>query len=110
MQPTNFEGAVEIQKPADMTDEQCMGLWAKYGFGKLMQIIQSWELCKGSIPPMVAGVEDQDNFKYFLTAWKPSYEDLQALNRGEPIYVKTLSTGLPPMALFTLDENNEGNF
>jgi hypothetical protein len=109
MYPTKFEGAVEIKKPADMTDEQCMSLWAKHGFGKLMQIIQSWDLSKLSVPPMVAGT-DQDNFNYYLTAWKPSYEDLQALNRGEPIYVKTLSAGLPPMALFTIDENGEGNF
>lgn len=47
---------------------------------------------------------DSENQTYYLTAWKPSYEDLQALNRGEPVYVKTLSESLPPMALFTLDE------
>src|SRR6266496_3396443 len=110
MPPGHFEGAREIKKPKDMTDEQCMTLWAKHGFGKLMQVIEMKQQDIDVIlPGVVAGV-DADNYPYFLTAWKPSYEDLQALNRGEPIYVKTLSKQLPPMALFTLDENKEGNF
>lgn len=40
---------------------------------------------------------------FCVTAWKPSYEDLQALNRGEPIYVRVIGGGLNPMTLFTLD-------
>jgi len=28
MQPINFPGAIEIKKPNDMTDEQCMSVWA----------------------------------------------------------------------------------
>ncbi len=67
-----------------MTDEECMSVWAENGI-------------------------DNAGYYYFLTAWKPSYEDLQALNRGEPIYVKTLSRTLPPMALFTLDEKGNCN-
>jgi hypothetical protein len=111
MIPVNFEGAIEIKKPSDMTDEQCMSIWAKRGVGKLFEIInlKNNGVEVEIIPPVVAGV-DTDKYQYFLTAWKPSYEDLKALNRGEPVYVKTLSTGLPPMALFTLDENNEANF
>lgn len=117
MYPVKFEGSVEIQKPENMTDEQCMSLWAKFGFGALMNIV-TFNRDKdklGYVPPdiifpgVVAGT-DTDKYPFYLTAWKPSYEDLQALNRGEPIYVKTLSKQLPPMALFTLDENNDGNF
>lgn len=85
MQPVEFPGSVEIKKPANMTDEECHSL---YG---------------------VAGV-DAAGYPYYMTAWKPSYEDLKAINRGEPIYVKVISRSLPPMALFTLDENNEGNY
>lgn len=110
MHPVHFEGSTEIKKPKDMTDEQCMSLWAKHGFGKLMQIInmkaQGVEVV---LPGLSAGVDEAD-YPYYLTAWKPSYEDLQALNRGEPVYVKTLCKQLPPMALFTLDESNIGNF
>jgi hypothetical protein len=84
MQPVYFEGSTEIKKPADMTDEQCMSTWAAAGI-------------------------DEANFPFFLTAWKPSYEDLQALNRGEPVYIKTVTTRLPPMAVFTLDENGNCN-
>lgn len=110
MHPVHFEGSTEVKKPEDMTDEQCMSLWAKHGFGKLMQIInlksQDIEVI---VPGLAAGV-DADNYPYYLTAWKPNKEDLEALNRGEPIYVKTLCKQLPPMALFTLDENGNENF
>lgn len=84
MHPAHFEGSREIGKPSNMTDEECSSIWG------------------------INGV-DQEGYPYWLTAWKPSYEDLQALNRGEPIYIKTLSQGLPPMALFTLNEQGESN-
>lgn len=110
MHPVHFEGATEVKKPKDMTDEECMSLWAKHGFGKLMQVTRMKEQdIEVILPGLSAGV-DSSGYPYFLTAWMPSYEDLQALNRGEPIYVKTLSKALPPMALFTLDENDQGNF
>jgi len=110
MHPVYFEGSTEIKKPESMTDEECMSAWAKFGFGKLMEIIK---LKEGGvdvvIPGLVAGV-DAANYPYYITAWKPNKEDIDAISRGEPIYVKTLSNSLPPMALFTLDENNQGNF
>ena len=100
MLPVNFEGANEIKKPDSMTDEQCMSIWAKHGFTTLLGF---------NIPPSAYTAIDEDKYRFFLTAWKPSYEDIQAINRGEPIYIKTVSRGLPPMAVFTLDENNETN-
>jgi hypothetical protein len=108
MHPVNFPEAVEVGKPKDMTDEQCFSVWAKMGFGKLYQIIQSNGMIV--LPPAIYAGIDAENFKYFMTAWKPNKEDIDAINRGEPIYIKTISTGLPPMAVFTLDENGEGNF
>lgn len=78
MIPVHFEGAVEIKKPANMTDEQCTSIWAAYGV-------------------------DEDGFPFFETAWKPSYEDLLALNNGGSVRVRTISNGLPPMALFVVD-------
>lgn len=107
MQPVSFEGAVEIGKPVNMTDEQCMSVWAKFGFGKLYElIIHQGRL---TIPPaIIAGIESE-GFPYYLTAWKPSYEDLQALNKGEPIYIRTLSRSLPPMSVFTIDETGKCN-
>lgn len=105
MHPVNFEGAATIKKPESMTDEQCMSIWAKHGFIDLTTAMEQFEKTP---PPHFVNV-DEENFVFFLTAWKPSFEDLQALNRGEPVYVKTLSNGLPPMALFTLDETNKVN-
>lgn len=108
MHPVSFPGAVEIKKPDDMTDEECTGAWARYGFDLLYKILQSNGIAK--LPPGVYTGIDTQNFPYYMTAWQPNKEDIDAINRGEPIYVKTLSSGLPPMALFTLNENGEGNF
>lgn len=108
MHPVHFEGAVEVKKPETMTDEQCISAWAKFGFDRLWKLFEAKGIAV--IPPgLYAGV-DTDDFPYYLTAWKPNKEDLEALNRGEPVYVKTLSRQLPPMALFTLDENNQPNW
>lgn len=108
MHPISFEGSVEIKKPRNMTDEECYSIWARKGLGKLIEII---DLSDAGIviPPIVAGV-DTNGFPYFMTAWQPNKEDIEAINRGEPVYVKTLSKQLPPMALFTIDENKQGNF
>jgi hypothetical protein len=106
MQPVSFEGSREVKKPADMTDEQCMSIWAKRGFGALLL---ATEFRGQGVPPPHLPYDDNDGFTFYVTAWKPSYEDLQSLNRGEPIYIKTISNGLPPMAVFTLDENNNCN-
>jgi hypothetical protein len=85
MQPIEFPGSTQIGKPQDMTDEQCFSVWATAGI-------------------------DADGFAYYMTCWKPSYEDIKAIQEGRPIYVKVLAKTLPPMALFTLNENDQGNF
>lgn len=107
MHPVEFEGSVPIGKPEDMTDEQCSMAWAAFGWGILNQIFANGLT---PIPPALYPGIDSEQFPYYMTAWKPNKEDIEAINRGEPIYIKTLSKGLPPMAVFTLDENNEGNF
>lgn len=68
MQPTSFEGATEIKKPSDMTDEQCMSVWAKYGFGKLLEIINLKNGGVYVVPPIYAGV-DTEKFPFYLTKW-----------------------------------------
>lgn len=84
MTPISFPGSREIGKPKSMTEEECSSIQAANG-------------------------TDDSGFPFWLTAWKPSKEDLDALNRGEPVYVKTLSNGLPPMVLFTIDESGTPN-
>lgn len=77
MTPVAFEGSVQINPPAGAPD---------------------------NIFPVHAVMDiDMNGMPFFLTAWKPSYEDLQAINRGEPIYVKVVGGGLNPMTLFTID-------
>jgi hypothetical protein len=106
--PVYFEGAVEIKKPSNMTDEQCTSAWAKFGFDFLYKIFEANGIAQ--VPEGVYAGIDTQQFPYYMTAWKPNKEDLEALNRGEPIYIKTLAQGLPPMAVFTVDEKGEGNF
>lgn len=108
MHPVHFEGATEIKKPENMTDEQCISAWAKYGFDLLYKIVQAKGIA--TIPPALYAGIDTDQFPYYLTAWQPNNEDIEAINQGRPVYVKTLSKQLPPMALFTLNENNEPNW
>lgn len=85
MQPIEFPGSIEIKKPPSMTDEECFSAWA---------VIHRDE--KGAVTG-------------FTTCWKPSYEDLQALNRGEGVYVHFPGPRLAPMALYTIDENGNCN-
>lgn len=84
MQPINFEGAKVVNKPPSMTDEQCMPVYA------------------------MAAI-DGAGFGFYIEAWKPSYEDIQAINRGEPIWIRIYSNGLPPISIYTMDENGQCN-
>ena len=108
MHPIHFDGAIEIVKPENMTDEQCTSAWAKFGFDRLYKIFQGNGICQ--LPPGIYAGIDNEDFPFYMTAWKPNKEDIEAINRGEPIYIKTLTRQLPPMAVFTLDENGNGNF
>jgi hypothetical protein len=45
----------------------------------------------------------------FVTAWKPNRDDLEAINRGEPIYIKVNSFGFAPMAVYTYDDKGHCN-
>ena len=81
----DFPGTnMSFGKPADMEDEQCASLKAMVG-------------------------KDQNQVPYILTAWQPSYEDLQALNAGRPLMLQIVGGGMPPVALWTYDEATEPN-
>jgi len=82
----DFEGTnINLTKPFGMTDEQCL-------------------------PLMAQKAVDNQGLPYFLTAWMPNKEDLEALNAGKPLFLKMVGTGFQPVALFTVDDNGEGNF
>jgi hypothetical protein len=92
MHPINFLGAEEIVKPENMTDEQCFSVYAtkhEYEYTGLDGVIYK--------------------ATYYTEAWKPSKEDIEAINRGEPIYIQVHSNGLPPISLFTMDEEGRSN-
>ena len=85
MIPVDFEGTnLVLNKPSDMTDEECSPIKAH------------------------AGV-DAAGYPFILTAWMPNIDDVEAIKRGEPIYLKVIGSGFQPTAMFTLNEKGEAN-
>jgi hypothetical protein len=92
MQPVNFPGAREIGKPKNMTDEQCFSVYAH---------TQDYEYTGSDGRQYVNRV--------WTEAWKPNKEDIEAILRGEPVYIQIHSEGLPPIAAFTIGEDGVSN-
>lgn len=85
MMPIDFEGSnLTLTKPGNMTDEQCSSIKAYKDV-------------------------DDAGFPFILTVWQPSKEDIEAINAGRPICVKTVGEGFQPMAIYTTDENFNAN-
>lgn len=77
MLPTNFpEANFTFTKPNGWTDEQCGDLRVFRG-------------------------KDSEGVPCIISKWQPSKEDIEAINRGEGIYLSIVSTGMPPVSLFT---------
>lgn len=85
MLPIDFEGTnTTFTKPSNMTDEQCSEVRAFVG-------------------------TDNDGFDFTLLGFQLSVEDLEAVNAGRPIMLKIIGNGMPPVAMYTFDENFEAN-
>ena len=81
MRPIEFEASnIVFGKPESMTDEQCFSIEAYKGI-------------------------DDNGFTYINTVWMPSKEDIEAINAGRPIILSIYGEGMPPVNLFTNDEN-----
>lgn len=78
------EANVTMTKPADMTDEECYSVSAYQG-------------------------EDNQGRPYINTVWQPNKEDIEAINAGRPIVLSITGQSMPPVALFTCDENGHPN-
>lgn len=77
MLPVSFpEQNFTFTKPEGWTDEQCSDL----------------NVWKG---------HDTNQQPRIISAWKPSKEDLDALNNGGVIYLDIVSSGQPPVSLYT---------
>jgi hypothetical protein len=84
MRPIHFpESNREFSKPSDMTDEQCSSISAYVG--------------------------ESNGFPYINTVWMPNKEDIDAINAGRPIILSITSNGMPPVSLFTCDEEGTPN-
>lgn len=95
MKPIPFPGSRYVGPPRGQ-EEDCVGIPGQKYISKephkVYGLDSDWN-------------EDGKEYPFWLTAWKPCPEDLEALNRGEPVYIKTIGSGLPPMFVFTIDEN-----
>lgn len=78
------ESNMTFNKPTSMDDSECLPLSVYVG-------------------------EDKDGNPYINSVWMPSKEDLEAINAGRPIVLTILGTGMPPVSLFTYDENGNSN-
>lgn len=93
MHPINFPGAIEIGKPENTTDDQCFSMPAQ------------------PVDYIFTGADGkQYPARFWVEAWKPSKEDIEAINRGEPIWIHVhCGAQLVPISVFTLNENGESN-
>lgn len=94
---TQFEGAMEVEKPPNMTDEQCSSAWA-------MPLDEPIELLAGP-----NGETETVMARRWLMHYQPSKEDLEALNAGRGLWLSISGTQLSPHFLFTMNEKDEGN-
>lgn len=84
MLPADFpEANFTYTKPEGMTDEECMDL----------------RVFKGSY---------SDGTPAIISVWRPSKEDIDAINEGKPIYLSITSHIMPPVCLFTENPFNNG--
>jgi hypothetical protein len=78
MQPTDFpESDAELQKPDDMSDDEC---------GRL---------------PVAVGTRHEGKYPCIVSAFKPTDEEIDTLVNGGTIYLHVLGTGMPPVRLST---------
>ncbi len=65
-----------FQKPTTMTDEQCSSL----------------DVFKGN---------DDNGQSVIISKWMPNKEDIEAINRGEGVWLWIVGEGMPPVILDT---------
>lgn len=86
MRPIHFEESnATYGKPKGMSDEECMPVSAyeiKNEKGDVVQV---------------------------RTVWQPNKEDIEAIVSGRPIILSVWGAGMPPVLLFTVDENGNTN-
>ncbi|WP_153846306.1 hypothetical protein [Sphingobacterium paramultivorum] len=86
MRPIYFAGANTIfNKPESMDDRECLPISAYVG-------------------------ENENGMPHINTVWQPSKEDIEAITSGRPIVLSILGTSLPPLSLWTCDEEGQPNF
>lgn len=86
MRAVHFEGAnMTFNKPVSMDDSECLPVSAFIG-------------------------QDENGNAYINVVYMPNREDIEAILAGRGIVVSVLGTFLPPMSLFTCDENDLPNF
>lgn len=95
-----FQGAREIGKPDNMTDEQCSSVMAAKGKDTTgYPLDKTW----------VDSGQDVEGFPFYVTHWQPSKEDLEALNAGRGMWIKHVGAKFAPLWPFTIDQDGNPN-
>lgn len=82
MMPVTFDHAnFTFGKPPSMTEEQCASLHVWKGTAPIDD--------RGTLMPCI------------ISKWQPSKEDIEAINKGEGIWLSITGSGMPPVSLFT---------
>lgn len=90
--PIDFPQAnVTFQKPEGWTDEECMPLRCC--------------LVKSQLEEEGKVITRQN----IISCWQPNKDDVDAINRGEPIFLHLTSNIMPPVWLYTYNEKGEIN-
>ena len=63
----------------------------------------------GVIPVGIYTDEHNPKVNYFISVWKPSEKDKEAILAGRPIVLQCHTT-MPPIGIYTLDENGDSNY
>jgi len=58
--------------------------------------------------PAFKGVDKRHQI-FYLQAWMPSKEDMDAMNAGRPLMLKIIAAKAPMVMLYTEDENGQPN-
>jgi hypothetical protein len=86
MRFVNFLGSnIVLTKPEGWKDEECMDIDA------LKHV-------------------DSAGHPFYMVAVMPSKEDIDAINAGQPVYIKVIGERFQPMSVWTMNEKDEPNF
>jgi hypothetical protein len=73
------------------------------GANTLFRAPESMKDTCGDLPALAT--TDDNGYRCIVSAWQPSEADKAAIAAGQPIFLKIVGEGMPPVCLFTITDN-----